>query len=276
MTSQLRHPHRRGLITIGVLDGFGFLAALAIGGLSFAGQVEAWVFWISGVFVALFSLILLSIWVNGLLQRRGARKFIESERVLVRWTYSQADWRQLNESLWQEEKDDWKVQFGCLAFLLALAGMLTGIMIGWEEGGLEAVANGMVGLIAGGLIGGALGVLVAGGNYLGAWQAHRWSEPGLVSLGADEVYASDRYFKGDGANRYIREAKLHRGPVTTLELQLVFPPRPRMPTEEQWTIPVPVLWVDRVEEVLHALVKHRKPQDEDGGPCDDGDSSGGG
>ncbi len=76
-------------------------------------------------------------------------------------------------------------------------------------------------------------------------------------MGVNEIYASDDYFKGDGLTSYIRSVKLRRGAQSgaksALELQLVVPPRPRMPTEEQWVIPLPPEWVGRVEEILPLL-----------------------
>jgi predicted lipid-binding transport protein (Tim44 family) len=193
----------------------------------------------------------------GFFQIKRIKAFLESDRPLVRWTYSETEWKQYKEIIWQGEVGDWKVQFGCLTFLLALAGMLAGMMIGLDEGFLESLTTGLVGLLLGGLFGATIGALVAGGNFWGARQAYRQSEPGQVALGANEIYANGDYFKGNGESGYIREAKIHRGNPTTLEVQLVVPPRPRMPGEEQWSIMIPSKWIERVEEILPDLEESR-------------------
>lgn len=258
MNFRIRHPYQRAIITLAGFVGLALLVTLATWGLSAAGTIDFAITWIGMIFLAFFGLLLLVIWILGIRQMRRAKAFLESERVLVSWTYSTAEWQQLKETLWQEEKGDWKVQFGCLTFLLGLAGLLTGIMLGWQEGLLAVLTQGLVGLMVGGLAGSALGVLVAGSNYWSARQAHNNPEPGLVALGVNEIYASDDYFKGDEVNSYIRDVKLTRDKTVTLVLELVFPPRPRMPSEEQWSILVPPQWVERVEEILPVLVTYQE------------------
>lgn len=142
--------------------------------------------------------------------------------------------------------------------LLALAGLLTGILLGWDDGFLAVVARGLVGLMLGGVIGGVFAVLVAGSNQWSARQTYRNPEPGLVALGANEIFASDEYFRGNGKISYIRKASLLPGETPTLVLDLVFPPRIRMPDEEQWNIPVPRQWVERVQEILPILAAQNK------------------
>jgi hypothetical protein len=253
MKSRLKHPHQPALLNLAGLVGLSLLVTLTTWGLSIAGFVEASMVWIGLIFLAFFSLMFLIIWIMGANQMRCAQAFLDSERVLVGWTYSTPEWQRLKETRWQEEKNDWKVQLGCLTFLLALAGLLTGILLGWEDGFLAVIARGLVGLMLGGLIGGVFGILVAGSNQWSAHQAYRNPEPGLIALGVNEIYASADYFRGDGRVSYIREAKLQPGENHILELQLVFPPRIRMPDEEQWNIPVPLQWLERVQEILPVL-----------------------
>ncbi len=205
------------------------------------------------IFTLFFSLFFVIVWLLGRSQVRRIKRFLESDRSLVRWTYSSAEWKQIRESRWQEERGDWKIQFGCLTVLLALAGLLTGVLVGVEEGVLQAVGTGGVGLFIGGLVGGGIALVVAGSNYWSARLAHTQSEPGQIALGVDEIYANGNYFKGDGSSSIIQEAKIQRGNPTTLELQILFPPRPRLDREEQWSIVVPTQWVERVEEVLPIL-----------------------
>lgn len=230
-----------------------FLTALVAWGFPAREGIKAPVFWVGLCAAIFFGLSALLIWVLGLIQIQRARSFLDSERVLVRWTYSTGEWAQLKEALWQEEKGDWKIQFGCLTILFSLVGLLTGVLIGLDEGLTEAVIYGLAGLFLGGLLGAGLGTIVAGSSYTSARQAYADPEPGVVALGAHEIYFGDAYFRGNGINRYIQEATLEHGPMPMLVLRLVFPPRPRMPSEEQWNIYVPPKWLDHVEAVIPQL-----------------------
>ena len=258
MKAHLRNPYQRAIVTLAGIVVFSLLATLAVWGLSGIAIAGPALVWMGTIFSLFISLILLIIWLLGLRQVRRARNFLQSDRPLVRWTYSQAEWDQLKESLWQEEKGDWKVQWGCLTVLLALTGLLTGVMLGWEDGFPEILISGSLGLVLGGLAGATLGMLVAGGNHLGARQSYQQGRPGQVALGKDEIYASDDYFKGDGRTSYFKDLTLLRGNPDILELLIVFPPRPRMPLEEDWRIPVPAKWVDQVEEILPRLAPTSK------------------
>ena len=263
MKSRLKHPYQPALWNLAGFVGLSLLVMLAIWALSLAGYLEASILWIGLIFLAFFSLMFLIIWIMGINQMRRAQAFLDSERVLVGWTYSTPEWQRLKETHWQEEKDDWKVQLGCLTVLFALAGLLTGILLGWEDGWLAVITHGLVGLMLGGLIGGVFGILVAGSNQWSACQAYCNPEPGLIALGVNEIYASDDYFRGNGRVSYIRKASLLPGETQILELHLVFPPRIRMPDEEQWNIPVPLQWVARVQEILPVLAaqdKNRGPE----------------
>lgn len=233
---------------------------LAVWGLAFINLADLAFAWLGFVFSVFFAFLLGVIWLMGLIQMTRARAFLDSDRPLVRWTYSSAEWQQMKETLWQEERGDWKIQWGCLTFLFALVGLLTGVMIGWEDGFLEVLVSGSIGLILGGLAGTTLGILVAGGNYLGARQSYSQTQPGQVALGVNEICASGEYFKSDGEISFIQEGKIQRGNPTTLELLIVFPARPRQPSEEEWRIPVPVKWVDQVDEFLPRLTPNSKPE----------------
>jgi len=109
MKTHLRNPHQRALITMAGLVSLSLLVTLATWGLSMAGLVEHTLIWIGMAFFTLLALALITVWVLGALQTRRARAFLESERPLVRWTYSEEELRQLKETLWKDEKDELKV-----------------------------------------------------------------------------------------------------------------------------------------------------------------------
>ena len=253
METRIRNPHQRAIVTIGLLTIFSFLSTLVIWGLSSTRFANFAMTWICLIFFIFFGSVWVIIWLLGLNQIRKIKEFLESDRPLVSWTYSEAEWKQYKEIVWKGETGDWKIQFGCLTFLLALAGMLTGMLIGLDGGLLEAVRITLIGLLSGGLFGAMLGILVAGGNLWGARQAYRQKEPGQVALGPNEIYANYDYFRGNDRNSFIRDAKINRGNPGTLEVELVVPPRPRASTEQQWSIMIPSQWVERVEEILPVL-----------------------
>jgi hypothetical protein len=242
-----RNPYLHGLIPIFSLAGIALLVSLILTGFN---SPAAWVAWAFFVALGLTSLIG---WLLGVRQQRRAAAFLASERPLVRWVYSPAEWQQIKEKAWQEASNDWKLQWGCLTILLALAGLLTGGMIGSEDGFLPAIGVALLGFWVGALSGGLIGGIVAAGNYWAARKTYRDPEPGQVALGPDEIFASDDYFRGDGVNGYIRGIEIHRGAPATLEFQLVFPPRVRRDPEETWSLLVPDRFVEKVEEFLPRL-----------------------
>lgn len=270
MKAKTRNPYRRGLITTGLLAGAALLAVLASLGLSAAGILNPALVWISLAFLAVFALIWLVIWLLGVQKARRAAAFLASGRPLVRWTYTTAEWQHLKEIAWQEERQDWKVQWGCLAVLLAIAGLLAGGMVGLEDGWVQAWVSAALGAVLGGLAGVMLGALVAGGNTWGALLDRRQPEPAQVALAPDEIYNGRDYFCGNGKSRFIKDVRLQHVPIQdeairdgktpTLELQLAFPPRPRMPEEEEWSIAVPPRCVGEVETILPRLAPNGNAQ----------------
>jgi hypothetical protein len=256
MQPKLSNPNQSAILTLTTLSGFTLLVALLLGALAIQGYFNFALLAVSLVFLIVLSLMSLIIWLLGARQVWRARSFLKSDRPLVRWTYSPSEWQAIKEAAWQESKGDWMIQGGCLTLVLALAGLLTGIMLALDLNLPEGVAIALTGLMIGGLAGVLTGALVAGGNYLGARQAYRRQEPGIVALGPDELLASDNYFQGDGTNGYILEATLHTGRPATLECVLVVPPRPRMPRQALWRISVPDRFVEIVEANLPRLAPH--------------------
>ena len=139
-------------------------------------------------------------------------------------------------------------------FRFSLPGLLTGIMIGLEGNFSDVIINGLAGFVLGCLVGCAIGMLVAGGNYWGAWQAYRRAAPGQVAFGVNEIFANDTYFRGNGTSSNILGAEICPGAPPTLKVRLLFPFRPRMPREEEWAIRVPPQQVEQVEEILSVLI----------------------
>jgi hypothetical protein len=249
-----RNPYRRALISSTGLSGLFLLATLLALGLSAVGWIDSFVILIGLGFSILGGLILLVIWLLGWTQVRRAKSFLASNRPLVQWVYTPDEWQQHKETIWQEEHEDWKIQWGCLAVLFALVGLLAGGFVGLEDSVVQILESSIIGLVLGGLIGGTIGAVVAGSNHLAAKQAYHQSEPGAVALAPDEIFVIDRYFKGDGYSSYIRAAELNRGNPNTLTLEILFPPRPRLSSQEEWTILVPSQLIQVVEKALPSLI----------------------
>jgi len=253
---KIRNPYRGGVLALSVLCSV--LGIPAIIGVALAWQRGDWrepwmipVAVIAGL-ATLFGDILLTIWILGYAKAQRIVGFLVSERPLVRWTYSPDEWRQIREARWQEEKGDWKVQWGCLTALLGIAGLLAGVFIGAEEGLSEALIDGFIGLLIGGLFGAFVGAAVAAGNHLASRQAHQQATPDPVALAPNEIYANGDYFRGDGQQRYIQEAHIERGDWDELVLTIIAP-KFRGSPEEEWRVPIPARQYEAVEAILPAL-----------------------
>lgn len=260
----LRNPYERALFVLGGLAGLGLVTALAFLGLRFL--VDEAPFTILTILSAsiggFFGLLWVTIWLLGLVKIHGARTFLGSDRPLLRWAYTGGEWQALRQAEWQEEKGDWRVQWGCLAALIAAVGLLTGAMLGADEGLLEAVLWGLAGLGLGLAAGGAVGAVVAGGNYVAARRAAQQAEPGIVALAPHEVYAAGDYFRGNGRSSYIWEtellpvdstASLLQGEGRMLRLVIHLPQRPWASGEQEWPVFVPGRLVSAVEQILPQL-----------------------
>jgi hypothetical protein len=248
-------PYRRGLIAPLWLTTLALLVTLVAWGVSAVG-LTGYIFLVIAVcFLALFGGITLIVWLSGRMQIRRATEFLASDRPLVRWTYSTAEWERLMGTGWEEEGGDWKVQLGCLTVLFAITGALTGVLIGADEDFVQALLGGAIGLVGGGVVGGVIGAVVAGSQHLAMRRAYTQSEPGEVALGRDEVYVLGNYFKGNGHSSYVRRVTLNRDAPVRLHIEIQLPPRVRGPVEDAWMLPVPPQMVEAVEATLPQMTE---------------------
>jgi hypothetical protein len=253
MKPKMKNPFQNALIPIGLLTVFSSFITFLFWGLSAAARIEAYFAWIALTFFVFFFLVWIIIWLLGIRKVQRIREFLNSSRPIIRWTYSATEWRQIREQNWQEVSQDWKIQWGCLSFLLGLVGLMTGAMLGLGDGLGKLSLWALIGLVIGFGTGLLIGGIVAGGNHLSSWLAYRQEEPVEVALGVGEIFNGYDYFCADGSLRLVRNIELDRGSPDTLTFTLEFPPRPRMPYEESWVIPVPTQFVDRVEELIPVL-----------------------
>jgi len=257
---RIPHPYQQGLPALVGLVALTFIVVLVSAIMAALGIWESGVVALSSMPLALFGLILLIVWLNGLAQVRQIEAFLASDRPLIRWTYTPAEWQEIKEVKWQEEKGDWKVQWGCLTILLGLAGLLAGLFIAADdissslftlEAAIELATGALGGAAIGALGGGVIGAVVAGGNYLGARNDYRQPTPGHVALAPKEFYANDGYFKANG--NAITRVELTRGKPTILTI-VTYTSRVRGPREEEWEIVVPRRLVSEVEAVVPQIV----------------------
>lgn len=252
---KIRNPYRGAVLALSVLCSA--LGLPAIVGVALAWQRGWRDPWVAPVAIfaglmVLFGDILLTIWILGRAKAQRIVGFLLSERPLIRWTYSPDEWRRIKEARWEEEKGDWKVQWGCLTALLGIAGLLAGVLIGADEGLVEAIAGAFVGLLIGGVFGAFIGAAVAAGNHLASRHAHQQLTPDPVALAPNEIYANGDYFRGDGKHRYIRHAYIEWGDWPELVIEIIAP-KVRGSPEEEWRVPIPEKQSEAVEQILAAL-----------------------
>jgi hypothetical protein len=131
--------------------------------------------------------------------------------------------------------------------LFALIGAGVGTPVGADVGAW--LFGLLIGTAIGVFTGTAIGVVIAG---TGKWAAMRaWAEdPGVVALGRREVYANGQYVRAKRRATVIAAARIEDAGHPLLVLDLHMPPRPRMPSIQQWEIVVPPAWVDEVRSFL--------------------------
>jgi hypothetical protein len=236
--------------------GLFFVATIMVVSLVLLGWLEDWAYvlaFISGGLWAIFSLVMVITWLVGRVTAGKLKEFVASSRPLLRWTHDLEEWRQVIEVDWQENKGYWKVQLGCLTFIFGLTGLLTGGMIGFDEGLVEAVAGGMIGALAGAMVGATIGAVVAGGNYLATRRAYTQTDPGQVILGPDEIFANGDYFRADGDERRLLSANFDPDDPATLVIMTQAPTLRGRLVEQEWRIFIPHRLHEEVEAVLPRL-----------------------
>lgn len=211
---------------------------------------------VAGGLGGLFVLVGLVTLVLRQLKYSKMNEFWASDRPLMRWQYTPAEWQAMREEQWLDSVGDWKVQAGCLTVLFSLAGMLTGVMIGAEHGLLPALADGALGGGLGILAGGVLGAIVAAINFHIARRSLQDTIPGQVAFGIEEILFCDEYFKGNGSTRYVQSVQIRR--LSGCELVIsIFNPRIRAESEQEWVIPVPDYLEETVAEFASRIVAPR-------------------
>ncbi|GBC62532.1 hypothetical protein DENIS_3504 [Desulfonema ishimotonii] len=241
----------RGLMLIGLLPMAGSMGLRALG---HDGSAYLPFLIIGTILCAILGFCWGIIWVRSRVLAGRMREFLNSDRPLMRWTYTAGEWQRLRETAWQSEKDVWQFQMGCLSVLFALTGLLTGVMVGADEGWAEAVVGAASGLGIGLLVGGGIGGIVAGLNHGVARRAYHDEVPAQVALGWQEILFDNEYFRGNGMTRFIRSAELGEGyPPSALVFEIYWP-QFRRGTEQEWVISVPPRVLRTLEETLPAVI----------------------
>jgi hypothetical protein len=232
-----------------------FFTSLILSGLVYYADMDTLlpVLFISLGLFALFFLALLITWLSGLIQAQRIRKFLAGERPVIRWEYTPQEWYEIKEEAWQDEKGDWRIQWGCLTFLFGLIGLMVGVLIGAEEGMLEAVSGGLVGVVLGSLIGGMIGAAVGAGNILAAKYAYKRTRPWEVALAPGEFYTNDSYIRFD-PQRTDHKLELQTESKSTLHFEVrIYKPFLFREWDMEWSILVPDRMVEMVRNKLSLL-----------------------
>ncbi|MEZ4527617.1 MAG: hypothetical protein R2941_16990 [Desulfobacterales bacterium] len=252
---RIKAPYTAALTTVKGLMILPLLLIAAGAGLQMAGSFS-WnmVAYIMGGIA--FGILFLS-WLILLIRRNliasRMKDFLGSNRVLVQWSYSSEEWKQMREDIWQEEKGDWRIQLGCLTVLFGVVGLLTGGMIGADEGGAEALIGALTGFLAGLAPGAVIGTVVSRINLLISRRAHADRIPAHVALGHQEILFNDEYFRGNGISRYLQNVRFGRGEQADELTFNIWWPQIRTDPEKEWTIPVPDHMRQQVESVLDRI-----------------------
>jgi len=242
-------PYARALRTVLAL----FLLALAA--LLIGAVLAVAAFWsplavvVSGAFAALFGVMLVAIVWAGIVRQRQIADFVGGDRPLVRWTYTPDEATSIRAGRWEEERADWKVQFGCLTGLFGIVGVLVGVM-GYFSGELDPLVATGVGLAFGAAVGG----VVALANHAGANAGRGATGPASVALGIGEFVFDGEYFRERGAEHVIEGMRLEEGAVLDLVIETWSHPwYQRTSLEREWHILVPSEQVDGVRRLVASV-----------------------
>jgi hypothetical protein len=184
---------------LSALGAAGFIAAVAL------GQEEA-SYAITMVGLTIF-LTLLIIWAAGRANVRQATAFLASDRPLVRWVYTPAEWQDVCTYHYEQLRKD-EVPLGCMPAIFGVTGLLTGLLIGADSGLAEALSGAVIGLLIGAGFGGALALPVRLLNRRAAERLRHAEIPATVALGVHELFYERYYF--DARYHTLSSIKLAR------------------------------------------------------------------
>jgi hypothetical protein len=256
---RIRNPYLAGLWPMLGVTGLGVLGFLIAALMVAIGNVDKGALALAALPMALFGGISIIVAALGQRQVRLIRDFLQSGRVCVHWTYTQAEWDALREKNYKESKEYRMLPLGCLAFMLGIAGLMVGAGVVANETSsldfgldrlLEIAAGGLLGALAGAVVGALIGGVVVLGNTQTAKQVYRQMEPGQVALSKDEIYALGEYTRADGSSSEVRQVEWERSIPAHMLLTIAtwFPRR----QEEVWDIMVPERVQAQVEELFPA------------------------
>ncbi|HUX76593.1 MAG TPA: hypothetical protein VMY40_08155 [Anaerolineae bacterium] len=93
--SRIPNPYQDGFPALLGLVALTLILAVSGGIMVALGKWEAGLMVPVSIPFVLFGLLLLIVWLLGELQRRRIVAFLASDRPLVRWTYTSAEWREI-------------------------------------------------------------------------------------------------------------------------------------------------------------------------------------
>ena len=248
-------PFARGLRTVLALLilALAGLAASAI--LTATGTAALLGVVVSGAFSVFLGVALAAILGAGAVRRRQIGAFLVGDRAMVRWTYTPEQTARIRAERWDDERVDWKVQFGCLTVLFGLVGVLVGVM-GYLSGELNPLVAAGVGVAFGATVGG----VVAAANHAGVRAERAATGPIDVALGIGEFTFDGEYFCEHGAEHVIESLRLdesaRRDDGVTPDLVIETWSHPwyqRTPMEREWHIPVPPERAEAVRRLVEAV-----------------------
>lgn len=255
LSQDLRNPHSRAMNAMWFLI---FFITLIFSGSILLVLFQDWtpaILLITGLLFFLFYLIQILMWISGWLQAIKAKKFLDSMRPIIRWTYSQAEWHQIQVERWLEEKDDWKLQLFGVTFIFGITGVITSAAIYLDDIPTMLVSSGICITLSF-----MLGLVISAGNHVAAKIENAHGNP-AVAIGANEIFHDNQYFKANGRSKFIRSITFDKN---LMELKIKTSDRSwwlKTPHNEEWLIKVPEIMANDVERLLIPKVETSKEED---------------
>lgn len=255
----VRNPYTGQLISLFFLTAFSLtLPAACIFLVVYAGW-EWWTLLPAGLPFLLLSLALALTWASGWREALNAREFLASSRPILRWTYNPAEWKQITDARWEDEKDDWKLQLFGLAFIFWLVGSLVGIL-GMLDGSGDI--NPLAATAVGFIFGLALGIPIAAGSHLALRWGYHHTNP-TAAVGAAELYYNNQYFKADGQKSHITKAAFVKEGATAKLVVGTYSTRTFQKSAcGEWEIPIPEAMAADAEAILLPRIKITKKEED--------------
>jgi len=235
-----KHPYLSGLLGWSVITLF-FCTPALIRLLGFWQDLPLIVLLIPGL---IFMIILVITWLIGIIELNLATDFLNSERPLIKWTYTKENWLKMKDLELQESLGDPRLAFWALTILFSIVGLLVGLM-GIDD--INFLVITLIGAAFGMVLGGIVSLSILITNIIA--EREKTEEPGQVAIGETEILSSNRYVKFRGKYNILKDVTFKKGSPSKLVFAILCwgPRRRRL---EKWSILIPSHLEEQVKTLL--------------------------